>query len=57
MNNERCPECGCSREMLLECAQSDEENRSIAWVIAENCKLCKEWLDERFISVPKCDLS
>jgi len=43
-----CPKCGCNREALLELAKDDDwMAKTYAWIIAENCKSCKEWLDEQ----------
>ena len=44
-----CPKCGCNREALLELANSEDwMAKSYAWIIAENCSECKEWLNEQY---------
>ena len=42
-----CEKCGCNREALLELLKGDWMERSYAWLIAENCAECKEWLNEQ----------
>lgn len=40
-----CPKCGADRDILADCLSSPaQEDRFTAWIILENCPVCKEYL-------------
>ena len=49
VKKETCPSCGADRAALAQCCSgSATEDRSVAWMITENCPDCKEAMENLF---------